>query len=863
MTHFRLITAACFILIHMAYSQTPPTAGISIPAIRITESITIDGVLSEQAWHRNGFTGLTQQEPNEYAAPSYRSEVWFAYDNEAIYFAAHYSDARPDSILARLVRRDFIWGDPSDGCVLYLDPYHDHRNGYFFYLSAAGTMADGIIHNDAKMPNDLSWDAVWAGATKITPDGWDIEMKIPYSQMRFREDDIQTWGVNVERYISRKNETSMIAFTPRNETGFASRFPQLTGIQDIRQPARFELVPYLTGRAERIGTDTHDPYNRMSRYLPGAGIDLKTALGSSLMLNATINPDFCQVESDPATLNLTDIETLYEEKRPFFTEGVGIFKFGQGGANSFPAYNWADPNIFYSRRIGRSPQASIYGNDPSSNYYVDAPNSTRILGAAKLSGGWGEDWKIGSLHALTNREKADINDNGRTSSAEIEPLTYYGVIRAQRDYNSGAQGVGFLTTYTHRLYDDAALRDYTNSDAVALAADGWTFLDAERTYVLTGWGAVSRIAGSADRMRIVQTGAGHYFQRPDASYLGVDTSAESMAGYAGRLALNKNRGRWTFNAALGVISPRFEINDLGSSAFSDIINMHVNTAYRWNVPTSYYQSISTALAIARGYDFGGNNTFNAIFWNGSWTFPDYSGIALSYRYWPESYSGRLTRGGPLTLNPSAQQAAVSVFTDNRVWWVLNFSAFTKSGDGGKTESAALSLELKAATTLTLSLSPSWTKDRIAAQYFTSVADPSASATYGRRYVFSHLDRSTVATEVRADWILTPQLSFQVYVQPYITTGKYTDYKSLSAPKTFSFDPFSYRGNRDFAYTSLQGNAVLRWEYRPGSTLYFVWTQTREDYDFTANDALGTSVDRMFGVKPDNIFMLKFSYWLGM
>jgi hypothetical protein len=855
-----------FLLVVLAtssYSETVSTKEIIIQTVRTNEPMHTDGKLTEAVWQRPGFKGLVQQDPDQFTAPSQQSEVWFAHDNEAIYFAAKYTDTCPDSIMARLVRRDFIWGDPSDGCVLYLDPYHDHRNGYFFYVSAAGTLADGVIQNDVKQPNDLTWDAVWEGVSHLDSDGWTVEMKIPFSQLRFQEASSQVWGVDVERFISRRTETDMIAFTPRNENGFTSRFPDLVGLENITPPARLEVLPYVTGRAERIGTNALDPFNRMERYIPSAGLDLKAGLGSSLSLNGTVNPDFCQVELDPASVNLTDVETIYEEKRPFFTEGVGIFQFGQGGANNFYAFNWTDPNIFYSRRIGRSPQRPVNGNDPSSNYYMDTPGSTRILGAGKISGALGDDWKVGMVHALTKKEHAEVNDNGRRSELEIEPMTYYGVVRAQRDFNTGEQGLGVLATYTGRMYDDNALREYLNSDALVFAADGWTFLDKEGTYVFTGWAAASRVSGSTDRMIALQRSSGHYFQRPDASYLGVDSSAASLSGYAGRFAVNKNRGRWIFNTTVGFMSPEFEINDLGSSAFSDLINAHFFTSYRWNTPTEYYLSTGISAATFFNYDFGGNKTAQGFWFQAFLNLPSSYGGYISLTYNPETYNGRLTRGGPLTLNPASSQVSVNFYSDFRDWWVVSLYGLVKTGDALETRTINASLELKVSTTLTLSIAPAFTKEINQAQYYTVVTDPIASETFGKSYLFAHLDRNTLSTDIRVDWIMTPKLSFQVYIQPYITTGKYTDYKSLVRPRSFQFNPYVFSGNRDFNYIAFQGNAVLRWEYLPGSTLYLVWTQSRADDQYLGDFQFGNSMDRMFQTKPDNIIMLKLSYWFGM
>jgi len=374
-------------LAQQIFSGNENTELKKINAVRTDEDILIDGILNENTWSRPGYNVLIQQEPFQGEKPTQQSEVWIAYDDNAIYFAAKYYDKEPDSIMARLVRRDFIWGDPSDGCVLYLDPYNDDRSGYFFYVSAAGTLADGLIENDVKQPNDLTWDAVWEGVPTIDKDGWTIEMKIPYSQLRFKDDENQVWGINIERFISRAAETDMLAYTPRNENGFTSRFPDLIGIKGIKPSTRFEALPYITGKAEYIGNNPDDPFNPGHKYLPGIGMDIKAGLGSSLTLDGTINPDFGQVELDPAVVNLTDVETSFQEKRPFFTEGINIFRFGRGGTNSNISFAWPTLNIFYSRRIGRSPQGRL------SNYdYADIPNGTHILGAGKISGQIMNDW---------------------------------------------------------------------------------------------------------------------------------------------------------------------------------------------------------------------------------------------------------------------------------------------------------------------------------------------------------------------------------------------------------------------------------------------------------------------------------------
>jgi hypothetical protein len=884
---FLLSFVFLFILAEQLQAAAEGTPLKKFNALRVDESIVIDGILSEDIWKSPGYTNFIQQDPENGKPASLRSEVWFAYDDEAVYLGGRFYDDHPDSIMARLVRRDFIWGDPSDGCVLYLDSYNDKRSGYFFYVSAAGALADGLIDNDVKMPNDLTWDAVWDGAANIDSEGWSAEMRIPYSQLRFREEEAQLWGINVERFISRRVETDMISHTPRNETGFASRFTELTGIKGIKPVSRIELLPYVTGKAEYTGSNPGNPFNSGSKYTPNVGLDIRAGLSNSLTLNATINPDFGQVEVDPAVVNLSDVEYSFQEKRPFFTEGVTVYSFGNGGITNNASFNWVNPNLVYSRRIGRHPQGRLPQYD-----YADMPEGTRILGAAKISGQIFDDWKIGTIHALTNREYARIDAGGIRSDVEVEPLSYYGVFRTQRDFNSGQQGFGILSTYVNRFFKDESLNNSINGNAVVAAADAYTFLDDNRTYVISGWGGLSRVSGTEDRMIALQQNSGHYFQRPDASHLNVDTSITSMTGYAGRVQINKNRGQFVFNSAAGFVSPKFEINDMGYNPYSDLINMHFMASYRWLEPTSYYRQTGISAAAYASYDFGGYKTYQGYYLGTFFTHTSHNGINLNFNYYPKSFNARRTRGGPLTLNPVSRSFNANINTDFRKDWVLYAGSYGRFGEDLNNFSSYVNVELKVTPTLTVAVGPRDSRSISAAQWVGAYNDPEAADTYGRRYIFARLDQKIFAAEIRTDWIINPRLSFQVYLQPLIASGNYTDIKMLQRGKSYDFTLYGeegssiekqtlasgqtvYRidadgagpsqtrtiGNPDFNYISLRGNAVLRWEYISGSTLYLVWTQSRENYLSTGDFDFRDSVSDMFTIHPDNIFMLKLTYLL--
>jgi hypothetical protein len=849
--------------------------------MRLSDPVTIDGVLSEPVWHRAGLTTFVQRDPDEGKAATMRTEVWLAYDDEALYVAARMSDNSPDSIICRLVRHDAAVN--SDDIAVYLDPYHDHRSGSYFGINAAGTMYDGILYNDDW--DDNSWDGVWEGKVNIDRDGWTAELRIPYSQLRFQSLNQQVWGFNFVREICRKNEKDYVVFTPKNGSGFVSRFIDLVGIGKIDPPGRWEILPYLSTKADYTGHPEGDPFHGRSQYTPSVGADLKFALGSNLTVNGTINPDFGQVEVDPAVVNLSDVETFFTEKRPFFVEGSSIFEFGNGGSNNNWGFNWGGPSFFYSRRIGRTPQGQL----PDNTSFSDVPGGTHILGAAKLTGKLGDSWNLGSINAVTSKEVARIDTAGRNFDMTVEPLTYYGVFRGQKEFDTGRQGLGFISTVTSRKFDDAYVRDQLNSSSVVLGIDGWTFLDSSKTWVINGWTGTSIVSGDQIRMLALQTSPLHYLQRPDAGHVHVDSSATHLQGYAGRLALNKQKGDFYVNAAIGLIDPKFDVDDLGFMWRTDLINGHLVLGYRWNDANTITRRVTLNVSAFRSYDFSKNPVWIGYWTNGYVQFLNYYSVDWFFAYNPESWSNRRTRGGPLTLNPRGYEVGGDIYTDDRKDWVFSISTdinnYAERVDHGIWLSC--SLQYKPATNVSVTIAPSMTWYRTSAQWVANIGDPLATATYGQRYIFADLDQRELSAGIRLDWTFTPRLSLQMYVQPLISVGQYTGLKELARPRSLDFTmygtgsttidrtkdgylvdpdgsapgaPFSI-GDPDFNFKSLRGSAVLRWEYSPGSTLYLVWTQQRIDQSYPGEFRLGRDFSSLLRSRPDNIFLVKMSYWL--
>ncbi len=843
--------------------DSPLTAAPQIRAVRTRQPVSVDGRLDDGIWQTAvRISGFVQRDPIEGAVPSESTVVLVAYDDAALYIGARLYDAHPDSIIARLGRRDAYAN--SDRFNVFLDPYHDRRSGVYFGVDAAGTLYDGVLLNDDW--DDDSWDGVWDGRARIDSLGWTAELRIPYSQLRFREAPEYVWGVNFSRDLARRHERDFIVFTPKNGSGFVSRFPDLIGIENVTPPPRLEVLPYTRARAEFASHTPGDPFNDGSSMSPDAGVDAKIGIGSNLTLNATVNPDFGQVEVDPAVVNLSDVETFFQEKRPFFIEGSSIFNFGRGGSNNYWGFNWGDPQFFYTRRIGRNPQGSLPGAD-----YVDMPDGTHILGALKLTGKAGSSWNVGALTALTRREFARLDTSGAQFRSEVEPLASYTVVRAQKEFPDGRQGLGFMSTFAARQFDDARLRADVASASGVFGVDGWTFLDRSKTWVVTGWFGATRVHGDPARISSLQQNSQHYYQRPDARSFHLDTTATSLTGWGGRVYLNKQKGNWSSNSAFGIISPGFDNNDLGFLWRAGVMNAHIQAGYSWTQPGKVFRSANTGGAVFRSWTWDRDVSWTGVFNYGNLTFLNYYEFGWDLAYNPETVNDRRTRGGPLSLNRPGYQFDMYANSDGRKSIVASVSTGTYQSAQDRSTYASVSLSVRPASNVSVSVGPSLSWETTPVQYVTQYDDSTAPLTFGRRYVFASFKATELSASIRLSWTFNPKLSLQFYGQPLISAGSYSDYKALARPKTFAFDHWNDGTSTfdsttftppqpDFNFKSLRGNAVLRWEYLPGSTMFLVWTQNREDIENTGSFNFGNSMRRLTRSRPDNIFLVKLTYW---
>ena len=851
-----------------------------VQAVPLDESIVIDGVLAEEDWLRAPpATSFTQLDPREGQPASERTEVRVLIGPDALYIGARLFDREPDRIVARLSRRDFPLDD-SDAFYVLLDSYHDHLTAFGFAVTPAGSIRDVVIRADGE--EDDSWDAVWDAAATVDSLGWTAELRIPLSQLRYRRRHDAVWGIQLSRRIIRKQETSHFAFTPKREQEGVNRYGHLIGLGRLDTPRRLEMLPHTVARADYDPVEAGDPFNDGSAYLGDVGGEAKYKVSSGLVLNATVNPDFGQVEADPAEVNLTDFETRFDEKRPFFVEGEDLFRFGR-----LRAFESADdpPEYFFSRRIGKEPSLDLDYD------WVSMPEVTTIAGAGKLSGKVG-GWSIGVLDAVTTREQGLYLDEGEApGTAQVEPLSNYFAGRVTRELGDGDTQVGGFLTAVHRDLADPALAELLHSSAYAAG------VDINHSWGNRRWGfdfslAASSIRGSADAIDETQTSSARYYQRPDARHINYDPNSTRLGGHAFQMALTKLSGHhWRWSVAYQEVSPGLEVNDLGFQRRADQRVFSAELQYRQQQPTKLFRRWRVAGSVGQEWNFGGDpvgtdlGTSFYTQWHNYWQLYGY----LSYD--PSALDWRLTRGGPMGRSPADWTAGLTLTTDDRKpLYFLGDFYYTRDRAGGQAAATSLYLSVKPAPAVKVRVGPYIEWSRPTAQFVTRVSDTLAVDTYGRRHVFSTIDQATVSLSSRIDWTFSPRVSLQFYGQLFVGSGNYYQFKEFETPRTFDFavygkdrgtiardesglytvDPDGDGPARPFTFydpnfnsRSLRGTTVLRWEYLPGSTLYLAWQHRRSDYVPIGDFSFGRDVDALLGADARNVFVLKATYWLGL
>jgi hypothetical protein len=846
----------------LARDSVPPREGrgtqratvVGAVAVRAAAPPAIDGKDDDPIWHTAPeITAFQQFSPASGAAASFRTSVKVSYDDRYLYVLVRMYDPHPDSIRAYLSRRDVA--TPSDRVKIMIDSYHDRRTGYELAVNPKGVKSDYYTFNDNE--EDPSWDGVWDVATSIDAEGWIAEYRVPFSQMRFPRGTSHIFGFGVVRDIARLNERDSWPLIRRDRTGIASQFGELSGIEGLGTPRHLEVMPYAV--TKNITTTTPQlAYGRQQQITGGA--DLKYGVTSNFTLDATANPDFGQVEADPAVLNLSAFETFYREKRPFFIEGSGIFRF------DLQCHMGSCSSLFYSRRIGRTPEIT----DTSTTALL--PTSTSIIGAAKLTGRTQRGLSVGVLDAVTDRESGSL---GQT----LEPRSNYFVGRMQQELGAGKGNIGVMLTGVNRQLDAFAsdsLRRTAYTGGVDFRRDFHS-----QDYRISGYFVKSQVAGSARAIALTQANSTHYFQKPGDGEA-YDTTRTSLGGDAERLSFDKVNGLVQFQEAFIRYSAGFEINDLGFLTEAGRQSQSTFLGFNLTKPTTLYRDLFVFFdqgnqwntARISSSDLTDNNAtvnFDATLTN-SWLLHANLGV---HRFIPV-YDDRASRGGPALRRVPYQDASIEVDGDPRLRLLPSLGIFAFRGRGA---ADALSWGYGVDPSLGFRLSRSVTG--VVAPHFDHNSDNNqwvdniiSSDQTDTAYTFGHLDQNTVSLTARVDYTLSPKLSLQVYAQPFVSSGKYTNWRQLSDdPRNEDYDRrFNRYGTQagvsayNFDVAEFRSNVVLRWEYRAGSTIYAVWTQGRsfenDGLEFGGFNPRGGARE-LYAVHPDNTFLIKASYWFSL
>lgn len=817
----------------------------SVVAVHTSTPPVIDGSDDDSVWRAApSIIAFREWQPTEGAEPRFRTEAKVAYDAANLYVFVRAFDAHPDSIIRILERRDTF--TPSDMIWLFVDSYHDRRTGYEFGVNAAGVKIDQAIYDDGR--EDRAWDAVWDAATRVDSLGWSAEFRIPLSQMRYSTDREHTFGFTIDRDIYRYNERVSWPMFSQAKAGMVSQFGALHGLDDLEAPRRMEAMPYVvTKSASKILNNQFR--DRGSVTLGG---DFKYRVASNLTLDATVNPDFGQVEADPAVLNLTAYESFFDERRPFFVAGRGLFNFDV----NCNQVNCGSEGLYYSRRIGRTPQlAGTYGDTVPSE-------PTTILGAAKLLGRFPNGLTVGVLEAATQRATSP----GDTT---FEPATNFAVARIRQDLRNGNSGVGAMLTAVNRGMDRWS-SPYLASSAYAGAVD-FRHRFLRNTYEVSGSLDASQVQGSRAAILGLQTDAVHYYQRPDGG-LSLDSNRTSLAGDAEELKFDKIGGaHLMFESAYQRRSPGFEINDLGFlrradqqswSTWVGYFDRHPRAFYnRFQLNNNWWQYWTTrGLPEEAAYNTNVHITFkNNWGWHMGGTIGQLGAV----------YDDRQSRGGPAVRQDPYFAPWLFMNADDRRALVPGMNVNYVRRDGGRGSSLSLGpqLDYKMLGRFSTTVSLNWSHDVSNNQWFGNFTDTSGAT----HYTFAHLDQTTTSATLRLNYTVTPNVSLQSYVQPFVSKGTYSNVRELSStPRAAAYDaryapydnPSVTSDPGGFNFKQFQSNLVFRWEYRPGSTLFVVWNEGRQgSVPFQGTADFGGDVRDLFRLHPANTFLVKMSYWL--
>lgn len=859
---------------HPLASQAPPKVA---RATRLAgPPPQVDGVLGDPAWAAAPvIADFVQRDPDEGKPPTVTTQVRLLYDDDALYVAARM--LRPD---AGAIRRSVSRRDTDSDAEVFmisLDPYLDRQTGYSFSINSGGVRGDWYHPQDQEGGREAQYDPVWSAHARVDDEGWSAEMRIPFSQLRFNAAHEQVWGLQLTRSIPDKNERNQWVLIPRDVAGFFSQFGRLEGIAGIPPARRLELLPYVTGGLTyRANVHPGNPFEETSSGRMGG--DLKMGLGPNLTLDATVLPDFGQVEADPADVNLSAFETVFSERRPFFTEGEEALT---GLAQNF----LNRPVYFYSRRIGAPPRGSTSGD------FVDQPTNTTIVAAAKVTGRLRSGLSIGALAAMTPREHARSYDSlpGAYEAVAVEPPSSFAVLRLQQDFGSQQSNAGINLTHAHHFVDErGGLNDILARNAFAGGLD-FKLRTRQGMYELTGFVGASHVEGDSAAIGRLQRTSAHYFQRPDQGHIRFDPRRTSLSGYTISLRHDKNAGRHTlWGIQVIARSPGFEINNVGRMQTADDIDFNADFIQRDTRPSRYFRQYFLQATTRWGWNFGGIRQYTSAGLNSNVTLHNFMRVSLNLSRGFRSLSDVLTRGGPLmgTPNSSSISSGLNSRPNRPVTWSANVS-YASDEFGGWSGTARATLSVRPGTRWQASVDPTYTRGADARQYV-STRSGGAATTFGSRYIFAFVERSQLSARFRLNYAVTPNFTVEAYAEPFAASGAYSRFGELAAARSRELREYGAAAsgttivrhpdksytvtdgagsftlpNLDFNRLSFRSNLVLRWEWLPGSTAYLIWQNNRQRF---TPDGTVVTAGRLFDAMSadgDNFLALKVSYWIGV
>jgi hypothetical protein len=850
------------------------TEAIRARASRRSGSISIDGHLDDEGWAKVAPTnGFVQRFPDAGKAPSQDTEFRVVYDDKALYIGVRCYDAEPGEVRGLLTRRD--QPSTSDWVHVGIDSYFDRRTAFMFGVNAAGVQSDRLLFNDSQ--EDMSWDAVWSSAASVDESGWIAEMRIPLSQLRFSARDRQAWGLQIMRRVGRTGEESVWSPWPRESAQIVSRFGILEEIEGLEPGRRLEVLPYATGGLAIAEVAEDDPFHSSTEGRYGAGIDVKYGLTSAFTLATTLNPDFGQVEADPSEVNLTAQETFFPEKRPFFLEGSEFFRLGLG-----TNLNNAE-GLFYTRRIGAPP--SLHGNDYAQ--YSDTPRETTIYGAAKVSGKTQGGLAIGLLDAVTAEETAEL-EGGAAPRMSVQPLTNYALARVAKDLRNGDTMIAGVATAVNRKLDGAELESLLHDQAYTGGLDLFhRFGKDEYSTTIHMFG--SHVRGSPEAIFETQTHPRHLYQRPDATHLELDGTRTSLSGVGAAWDVGRwNHKHWNFGTGGDFRTPGVETNDMGFQHYSDFIGQWAWTGWQDNEPSPQVLNWGIGSDVWYGSDLEPRISNVGQSLNAWVTLANHWGLSGGGNYNHNRWDRGALRGGPRLNAEDGMNVFANLNTDSRkkVWLALWANGNRRQESDTWSSGIGGTLTIQARSNLEIVVGPSLFVGNEDHQYVDTVVDDAGAP----HYVFARIHQVVTAMTLRTSWTFTPRLSLQLYAQPFIASGAYKEFKE--AADTYSndyderFDEFGRNemmevdgviqvdrdgdgiadigfDRPDFNFRALTTNLVARWEYRPGSTVFLIWSHGRSSDEPDGRYRAGHDLSQLADEAGEHVVMIKANYWVGL